>query len=136
MGGPADRRPIPQLLEHLKDTTKVVLVNTLYLRAGVDLPVRRRLTTDRPFTTADGTSVDVSTMQDKQVLAVAAGPGWRAVSLPYYDSPLAMYVLLPDGAHSPTSLLRPASCGPRSARRRRHTSISASRDGTQIPTAR
>jgi serpin B len=102
---------ISHLVGDLDPRTKVILVNAMYLRAAWAFPFDEDLTTDRPFTTSDGASVDVPTMRDKVVLAFARGPGWQAIRMPYYQGPLSMYVLLPDDGADPADLLRGDALG-------------------------
>ncbi len=71
---------IPQLLAEgtITPDSRLTLVNTVYLKAPWRQPVRGRATSTAPFTTADGTSVDVEMMHVTQHLA-ATGDGWQAV---------------------------------------------------------
>jgi serine protease inhibitor len=91
---------IPKLLPPgiLDNTTRLVLVNAIYLKAPWAAPFLKGATQDAPFTRADGSNVTVPMMSlDAQSrLAYARGPGWQAVDLPYDGGGLAMAVVVPD----------------------------------------
>jgi serpin B len=78
-------------------STRLVLVNTLYLKAAWAAPFAKAPTADRPFHLTDGTAVSVPTMTGIAAgAAVGRGVGWTAVRLPYAGGDLAMTLLLPD----------------------------------------
>jgi len=88
---------IPRLVSagDLDASTRLVLVNALYLRAPWQKPFDDAR--PAPFTRADGSTVQA------QLMAVtltdggyATGPGWQAVDIPYAGGELAMAVVLPD----------------------------------------
>lgn len=87
---------IPELVGHLPPEVSLVLVNALYFRASWATPFEDSFTSDRPFTTYSGESVEVATMHapalDSQY---AAGDTWEAVAIPYSDSRLELVVVLP-----------------------------------------
>ncbi|HLX33749.1 MAG TPA: serpin family protein [Candidatus Limnocylindrales bacterium] len=89
---------IPELIDKgdLDQLTRLVLVNAIYLKAAWLTPFDPALTAPAPFTTADGTSVDVATMHGTTDLAYASGTGWRAVELPYVGGQLALTIIVPD----------------------------------------
>ena len=101
---------IPELLlpPDLDDTTRVVLVNALYLKAPWLDSFRVEDTKPGRFTRLDGSRVSVPMMSLVECsggchLPYAAGAGWRAVELPflrdmYSEEPagLAMTVIVPD----------------------------------------
>jgi serpin B len=76
--------------------TRLVLVNAIYLKAAWQLPFQDAATVSRPFTRADGSTVDVPMMSHQDQFAYAAGAGWRAVELPYVGDRLALLVIVPD----------------------------------------
>jgi serpin B len=76
--------------------TRLALVNAIYLKAAWLAPFDPEVTTDRPFTTATGDSIQVPTMTRTMEMQYATGDGWVAVELPYADSTLAMLIFLPE----------------------------------------
>lgn len=81
----------------LDPSTRLVLVNAIYLKAPWEQPFEKGLTTTGPFHRADGSVVDAELMRRPDLAAsVATGEGWRAVTLPYAGRQLAMTVVLPD----------------------------------------
>jgi len=96
---------ITKLFDRLPADTKLVLANTVYLRADWKLPFDHKSTLDQPFRRADGSSVTVRTMHDAQPVRYAEGPGWQAVELPYVGDQLAMRILLPSAGGDPNELL-------------------------------
>ena len=72
------------------------LLNAVYFAAAWDVPFDANDTSDEPFTTADGGTVDVPMMHGLQEMAYAEGPGWQAVDLPYGEG-FVMRLVLPAG---------------------------------------
>ncbi len=81
-------------------TTRLVLVNAVYLKAAWAKPFDTAVSADAPFTRPDGSTVSAKFMQSGGSLDYAAGPGWRAVQLPYVGDQLAMLVIVPDSLPS------------------------------------
>jgi serine protease inhibitor len=81
----------------LNADTRLVLVNAMYLGAPWASPFPRatRRATRRSSWTATA-DAQAPTMSPRNDLTVAAGPGFRAVELPYRGAELAMDILLPD----------------------------------------
>ena len=91
---------IPQLIPPniFDNTTRLVLVNAIYVKAPWAVPFVDGATKDEPFTRADGSTVSVPMMRsdDQTPVAYARGAGWQAVDLPYDGGGLAMAVVVPD----------------------------------------
>ena len=88
---------IPKLLASLDPTTRLVLVNAIYLKAPWQTPFDVKSTNPEPFTRSDGSQVSVPTMSlNLTEGSYAAGSGWQAVELPYADGSLAMTIVVPD----------------------------------------
>lgn len=80
--------------------TRLVLVNTLYLKADWAEPFEKPITSDQPFHLTDGETARVPTMRATlSGAALGRGDGWTAVRLPYSGGGLAMTVVLPDPGH-------------------------------------
>lgn len=97
------RKRIPQLLasEDLKPTTRLVLVNAIYLKARWLLEFDRGETKPASFTRLDSSRVDVPMMHRSggQEIPYAKGNGWQASELRYKgpdSAPLAMTLIVPD----------------------------------------
>ncbi len=71
------------------------LLNTVYFASAWKVPFDPSDTSDLRFTTAAGEQISVPTMQTIADTAVAKGPGWQAVELPYADG-FVMRLVLPD----------------------------------------
>ncbi|WP_195909187.1 serpin family protein [Microlunatus sp. Gsoil 973] len=85
----------PEMIDEL---TRLVLVNAAYFKAAWDQPFRDP-TSDRRFTIADGTAVQVPTMsQTLRRVGRRSGDGWQAVRLDFVGGRMAMALVLPDGA--------------------------------------
>lgn len=83
----------------LDPSTRLVLVNALYLKAPWEEPFEKTLTAPGAFRRADGSTVQADLMRRPDVGARrTSGEGWRAVTLPYAGRRLAMTVVLPDEA--------------------------------------
>ena len=79
-------------------STRLMLVNAIYLKAAWAIPFNPDMTSLTPFTDAHGNRQDVPTMTmgDAVDLGYASGAGWQAVELPYAGGALAMTIVLPD----------------------------------------
>ena len=91
----------------LDDLTRLVLVNTLYLKAPWEQPFAEHATEPGPFHLDDGSTVDVQLMKVTLDTPLGSGAGWRSAQVPYAGGELAMTVVLPDEGGWPTS--RPRS---------------------------
>jgi serpin B len=104
---------VKKLFDSLSSDTKLVLANTVYLRADW----ARQLfaeggVTPQPFTRTGGGTVSVPMMHAQDEMSYAADAGWQAVEVPFADGRLAMRILLPanaPSAQSPAQLLAPAT---------------------------
>ncbi len=70
------------------------LLNAVYFAAAWDIPFSAEASSDEPFTTAGGETLDVPMMHSSQEMAYAEGPGWQAVDLPYSEG-FVMRLVLP-----------------------------------------
>lgn len=89
---------IPEILARgvVDAMTRLVLVNAIYLKAPWEEPFSKTMTAKRPFTTADGTSVQADTMTlGMSSSGYASGEGWEAVRLLYAGRRTAMTIVLP-----------------------------------------
>jgi len=89
---------IPQLLgaDTLTPDSRLTLVNAVYLKAPWRRAFEESATSTAPFTTADGSRVDVEMMHASRYFSYGKGAGWQAVELPYAGDRLAMLLVLPD----------------------------------------
>jgi len=95
---------IPELLlpGNITDSTRLVLVNAIYLKANWLLEFDKDSTANRAFTLGTGGRIQVPTMtlRGEQEVPYASGSGWKATELRYLgadnSSPLAMTLILPD----------------------------------------
>ena len=101
----ADR--IRKLFDELDPATKVVLGNAVYFKADWAFPFAEHPTRTESFTRTDGSTVRVPMMRQEADLRYATGDSWQAVELPYADSNLAMWVLVPTDQTTPGELLAP-----------------------------
>jgi serpin B len=85
---------IPQILESLPPGMALALANAVYLDADWKHPFEKRKTRPDEFHKPSGaTTVDF--MHESAPLPYGAGPGYRAVELPYRSSTLSLMVVLP-----------------------------------------
>jgi serine protease inhibitor len=97
---------IQKLFDSLDPNTKVVLANAIHLKAAWAMPFDPSATADEVFHRPSG-NVRTPMMHVENRFRYAAGNGWQAVELPYADSELAMWVLVPTGRTAPVDLLTP-----------------------------
>ncbi|MGD9794920.1 MAG: serpin family protein [Acidimicrobiia bacterium] len=77
-------------------STRLALVNAVYLKAPWLIPFDVSATVAGPFTAATGETVQAPTMQARRRLPYTRGPNWQAVEIPYIGGSLAMMVIVPD----------------------------------------
>jgi len=85
---------IPRILDSLPDGMALALVNTVYLDADWKYPFVKSKTRPGVFHKTGG-EVMADFMHQTESLSYGAGPGYRAVSLPYRSSTLSLLVMLP-----------------------------------------
>ncbi len=79
----------------INNTTRLVLTNAIYFNASWKFPFKPAETSDQPFTTLAGETVQVPTMHINHKLRYAEAETWQAVELPYSGDELSMVALLP-----------------------------------------
>jgi len=89
---------IPELIAKgaVDNLTRLILVNAIYLKAAWRTAFLESATAPASFARLDGSTIDVPTMHQTAELGYVAGPGWKAVELPYVGDSLAMTVIVPD----------------------------------------
>jgi serpin B len=95
----ATRGRIPDVLQpgDIDNATRIALANAIYMNAPWASPFPADLTKSRAFTTDKSVKINVPTMQGGAGVDYAAGPGYRAASMPLsYASTLSMTVIVPD----------------------------------------
>jgi serpin B len=80
----------------LDASTRLALVNAIYLKAPWAKPFLKGSTTPQPFHVRGGESVNVPTMNGLSYCGYEKRDGFTAVTLPYNDRELQFVVLLPD----------------------------------------
>src|SRR5262249_9758428 len=88
---------IPEMLSELPEETRLVLANAVYLKAKWRHEFKKSHTFPAPFYRADGEHASTKFMHQTSRLLYAAGPGYKAVELPYRGSTLSLLVVLPVG---------------------------------------
>ena len=97
---------IPALLDQLDPSTKAVVVNTIYVKAGWFSPRQFDKTDTRsePFTLPDGTQADVPMMHGQFAAEVAQTPEYDAVPIPA-NGQVDVTVVVPKGDQTPESVV-------------------------------
>src|ERR1041384_1204033 len=80
----------------IKELTRLVLANAIYLRAPWLFEFNEALTKPKPFHIRGGAPVDVPMMEQQKRFGYAKRDGFTAVSLPYSGNELQLLILLPD----------------------------------------
>jgi serine protease inhibitor len=99
---------IKKAFDSLSPETRLVLANTVYLRAdwAAEVFAEESVTTES-FTRAGGGTVPVPMMHATTDMRYAAGTGWQAVEIPFAGGRLAMRILLPAPGQAPGRRLAP-----------------------------
>lgn len=79
---------------------RLVLTNSVYLKAAWATPFEKSMTAPAAFTRGDGRVVQPATMSTTDLLDYAATSSYQAVRLPYAGGRLAMTLLLPTQGHA------------------------------------
>lgn len=80
----------------IKELTRLVLANAIYLKAPWGSEFNDKLTEPKPFHLLGGNTVNVPTMEKREQLRYSKRDGYAAVAIPYSGSELQFVVLLPD----------------------------------------
>ena len=80
----------------IKELTRLVLANAIYLKAPWGTEFKEGLTQPKPFHVHGGAGVDVPMMEQQKSFGYAKRDGFTAVAIPYSGSELQFVILLPD----------------------------------------
>ena len=80
----------------IKELTRLVLANAIYLKAPWQSEFNDAVTKPKPFHVHGGAPVNVSTMAQRKQFGYAKAAGYAAVALPYSGGELQFLILLPD----------------------------------------
>ena len=87
---------IPRILDSLPEEMALALANAVYLDADWEHPFKKSKTRPGIFHKTAG-KITVDFMHQTESLRYGAGPGYKAVALPYRSSTLSLLVMLPVG---------------------------------------
>jgi serine protease inhibitor len=87
---------IPKVLDNISPDAVMFIMNALYFKGDWSYQFDKSLTSDRPFYTDEGNSVNVSTMNGKVGSKVASGINYKAIELPYGRTNFTMVVIVPN----------------------------------------
>jgi len=87
---------IPKVLDEISPDAVMFLMNALYFKGDWSYQFDKSLTSNRPFYTAEGNSVNVSTMNGEVGSKVAIGINYKAIELPYGRTNFTMVVIVPN----------------------------------------
>lgn len=85
---------IPRILDQLPEDMALALANAIYLDADWAHPFKKNETKPGVFHAATGEAT-ANFMHQTEMLSYGAGPGYKAVALPYRSSTLSLLVVLP-----------------------------------------
>ena len=80
----------------IRELTRLVLANAIYLKAPWGSEFNEALTKPKPFHARGGAAVDVPAMQQQKPFRYAKRDGLTIVGIPYSGSELQFVILLPD----------------------------------------
>jgi serpin B len=80
----------------IKELTRLVLANAIYLKAPWQSEFTAALTKPKPFHVHGGDSVDVPTMKQRKQFGHAKADGYSVVALPYSGGELQFLIFIPD----------------------------------------
>jgi serpin B len=88
----------------IKELTRLVLANAIYLKAPWAWEFNDALTKPKPFHVRGGAAVAVPMMENHKIFGYGKREGYTAVSVPYSGSELQFVVLLPDAVNGLSKL--------------------------------
>ncbi len=80
----------------IRELTRLVLANAIYLKAPWATEFQRGLTKSKPFHIRGGATVDVPTMEQQKQFGYEKHEHFTAIAIPYSGSELQFLVLLPN----------------------------------------
>ena len=87
---------IPSVVEAIDPQTIACLISGIYFKGSWQEEFDTSLTRDEPFTLADGSITHISMMRRTDWHPYYAGDQFQAVSLPYGNGQMGMYIFLPN----------------------------------------
>jgi serpin B len=96
----ATRGKIPSIIDQIEPAHILFLINAVYFNGEWSSRFDKSKTTDAPFYLADGSSVNVKMMQQKEDFQFYRGENYSALRLPYGDKSFAMTLILPQGSEN------------------------------------
>lgn len=86
---------IPQIIDQIDPAQVLFLINAIYFKGDWTAPFNPEQTRERPFQLADGSTKPQSMMSQQGNYVYLETDQFQAVSLPYGDRRLSMYIFLP-----------------------------------------
>lgn len=99
------KNKIPNLLDQLSSSTKLLLINALYFKGTWKDKFEKKNTSKKEFTNIDGSKATVDMMQNKKDLLYGYDNTFRFVELPYGNEAFSMVILLPEKNKNINSLI-------------------------------
>jgi serine protease inhibitor len=90
------RGKIKKLIEELNEDMRLILVNALYFNGKWTEPFDKDMTEEADFSLAGGALRQVPMMYRKGSIPYYDGDGFKAVSIPYGEERLSMYIFVTD----------------------------------------
>ena len=91
---------VPKVLDQVDPDAVMFLMNALYFKGSWSSRFDKALTSDRPFYTSGGNTLDVSTMNGEVNVKTCRGEGYTAIELPYGRTNFTMVIIMPEGSLS------------------------------------
>ncbi|MFA6769959.1 MAG: serpin family protein [Bacteroidales bacterium] len=95
---------IKKIIDEIKPNEVLFLINALYFKAPWKNEFKEEKTTMQPFYLRDGSSKNVSTMNQEVTCQYSEGTNYRAATLPYGNEAFNMTIILPNEEHLPEDL--------------------------------
>lgn len=99
------RGKIPSIIDQIEEAHILFLINAVYFNGEWSSRFDKSKTTDAPFSLANGSSVNVKMMQQKEDFQLYSGENYSALRLPYGDKSFAMTLILPQGSEDATGIV-------------------------------
>lgn len=100
------KKRIDKLVDSIDPQTIMFLLNAVYFKGSWTSKFDKDLTSEQPFTTGDGSTINVPTMKQTGKMRYFEGDNYQGVALPFGESKrINLYVLLPNESVSASKLL-------------------------------
>jgi serpin B len=99
------RNKIPRILDAIKDSDVMFLINAVYFKGDWTYQFKPELTSPGPFYVSGSEEITCDFMRQHMEVAYAGAGNYSAIDLPYGNGEFSMTILLPDASSSTDDMI-------------------------------